>query len=598
MLKNTTRREVLKSAGALVATATFHPVLQAAIGDAKGIDASRVGLVIGNSSYADSPLTNPANDANAIAQSLGILGFKTQLLLNASLNDLSEAVAVYVEQLARQKAVGLFYYAGHGVQLGWRNYIIPIGAKIDRLDDVPKQAYELNIMLGALSKAKNPMNIIILDACRDNPFGKRLLPEQKGLSQFDAPIGSLLSYATSPGNTASDGSGANGLFTENLLREMKVPLARIEDVFKRVRLNVRIKSNGLQIPWESTSLEEDFYFIANEAQFRQAEREVVRARENAEAQAKANAQEQAQAKALTKAETEANDTAKAKALADADTKARLQAQADARESARAEAEIKAQVSLQNQSDDKKIKTELARWEMALASTTATATEDYLRLFPSGLYSQLALARLDALLAKAGEKKLNVQSSVANPYTKGSASGVSTYTIGDQFTYVDQDPYTHVVSKTYTETVTRVSDTQIEFDGGNRIVDMLGNEVTSTGTRFLTPAQFYPNTYALGQSWNTTFGWLKDDLLRHTTMSLNFKIVGRERLVIAAGTFNAFKIEGFGYVVDGPTAEVTYWIDPEKCSCPIVFEMRRRGRRLSSIAAERKELIAFQQRVVG
>ena len=118
---------------------------------------------------------------------------------------------------------------------------------------------DLNVLLQGLTRANNPMNVVILDACRDSPFGRRVPVEQKGLSQFDAPPGSLLAYATSPGNVASDGEGANGLYTENLLRELKVPEAKIEDVFKRVRLNVRRRSNGQQIPWESTSLEEDFY---------------------------------------------------------------------------------------------------------------------------------------------------------------------------------------------------------------------------------------------------------------------------------------------------------------------------------------------------
>jgi hypothetical protein len=102
--------------------------------------------------------------------------------------------------------------------------------------------------------------MIILDACRENPFGKAK-QAQKGLSQMDAPTQTILAYATSPGNVASDGDGANGLYTENLLREIKVPEAKIEDVFKRVRLAVRRKTNGAQIPWESTSLEEDFWFL-------------------------------------------------------------------------------------------------------------------------------------------------------------------------------------------------------------------------------------------------------------------------------------------------------------------------------------------------
>ena len=197
-----------------------------------------------------------------MGKELKVLGFDAQVLLDSSLKDLDSAIQAYGARISKSKAVGLFYYAGHGVQLAWRNYLIPVDANIDRVDDIPKQTFELNNMLIALNKAQNPMNIIILDACRDNPFGKKLPTEQKGLSQFDAPNNSLLCYATAPGNVASDGAGANGLFTENLLREMRDPEAKIEDVFKRTRLKVRLASKGQQVPWESTSLEEDFYFNA------------------------------------------------------------------------------------------------------------------------------------------------------------------------------------------------------------------------------------------------------------------------------------------------------------------------------------------------
>jgi len=259
MPTNIQRRSIIKTAGFLAGT-SFIPsgFLEAA----KGIDAPRIALIIGNSKYPDSPLTNPFNDANAMGKELKVLGFDTQVLLDSNLKDLASAIQAYSGRIAKSKAVGLFYYAGHGVQLAWRNYLIPVDANIDRVDDIPKQTFELNNMLLALNKAQNPMNIIILDACRDNPFGKKLPTEQKGLSQFDAPNNSLLCYATAPGNVASDGAGANGLFTENLLREMRDPEAKIEDVFKRVRLKVRLASKGQQIPWESTSLEEDFYFNA------------------------------------------------------------------------------------------------------------------------------------------------------------------------------------------------------------------------------------------------------------------------------------------------------------------------------------------------
>jgi uncharacterized caspase-like protein len=254
------RRKFLNFSAGLVGVSAVPAALRAAVADDGLINAPRVALVIGNSSYHNSPLENPINDATAIAKSLTDFGFQCQLLTNAKLQDMTAAIQSHGEQLARLKAIGLFYYAGHGAQLAWRNYLVPVDASIATLEDLPKQTLELNSLLQALKKAANPMNVIILDACRDNPFGSRIPLEQKGLSQFDAPIGSLLSYATAPGNTASDGEGANGLFTENLLREMRVTGAKLEDVFKRVRLQVRLKSKGAQIPWESTSLEEDFYF--------------------------------------------------------------------------------------------------------------------------------------------------------------------------------------------------------------------------------------------------------------------------------------------------------------------------------------------------
>lgn len=255
------RRRFIQSAGILATPWLLTPELHAAINNSATGGTPRVGLVIGNSRYPDNPLKNPSNDATSIAASITGLGFSVNLLIDAKLAELSQAVRAYAERLAKDKAVGFFYYAGHGVQLAWRNFLIPVDADIAKLDDIPSKAFELNALLSGLTKASNPMNIIVLDACRDNPFGTRVLAQQKGLSQFDAPPGSFLAYATSPGNTASDGSGNNGLFTENFLREMQNPVAKIEDVFKRVRLNVRLESKGAQVPWESTSLEDDFYFV-------------------------------------------------------------------------------------------------------------------------------------------------------------------------------------------------------------------------------------------------------------------------------------------------------------------------------------------------
>ncbi len=270
------RRLILK--GGLAAGSLFLPVPYAWVwaqseGMLKLLQAPKLALVLGNSNYKEGPLRNPANDAKAIGDVLKASGFDVTLKVDVNRAEMAAAVQAYVQAVAARKGVGLFYYAGHGVQLAWRNYMLPVDMAIDTLADIPKQGVEVNSLLEGLTKAANPMNLIILDACRDNPFGSLKGMDQKGLSQMDAPNSTLLAYATSPGNVASDGEGSNGLYTENLLRELKIPEAKIEDVFKRVRLAVRRKSNGQQVPWESTSLEEDFYFIPPKRQLAPSEEE-------------------------------------------------------------------------------------------------------------------------------------------------------------------------------------------------------------------------------------------------------------------------------------------------------------------------------------
>jgi uncharacterized caspase-like protein len=221
----------------------------------------RVALVIGNGRYSRiPPLKNAPNDADALGKMLKDLRFSVIAQVDASKAAMEEAISEYIARLAKDKAVGLFYFAGHGLQLRWRNYLVPVDASFQTSEDIPRNAVDLSSLLDGLRRVGNPMNVVILDACRDNPFGGELATG-KGLSQMDAPVGTLLAYATSPGNTASDGEGSNGLYTECLLREMRAPEAKIEDMFKRVRLSVRRASNGRQIPWESTSLEDDFYFV-------------------------------------------------------------------------------------------------------------------------------------------------------------------------------------------------------------------------------------------------------------------------------------------------------------------------------------------------
>ena len=219
----------------------------------------RVALVIGNGAYpGPAALPNPTNDAAAMTAALQRLGFSVTELRDGSREQMAAAVATVRERLRGKQGVGLFYYAGHGVQLDWHNYMVPVDANLTRSADVPVQALDVDTVIGAFKTAGNRLNILVLDACRDNPFSGAA--SGRGLAQMDAPPGTFLAYATAPGNVAEDGRGQNGLYTGFLVQELAKPAARIEDVFKRVRFQVRQKSQGRQVPWESTSLEDDFYF--------------------------------------------------------------------------------------------------------------------------------------------------------------------------------------------------------------------------------------------------------------------------------------------------------------------------------------------------
>ena len=220
----------------------------------------RLALVIGNAAYAAAPLLNPANDARAMSDALRGMGFTVIEVRDASKAQMQQALAQAGAALKGRHAVGLLYYAGHGLQLDWRNYMVPVDAQLTSAADVPAQTLDVQTVIDAFKLAGNRMNIVVLDACRDNPFAASA--SAKGLAPVDAPPGTFLAYATAPGNVAEDGSqqSGNGLYTQYLVQELGRRSTSIETMFKRVRLQVRRQSDGRQIPWESTSLEDEFYF--------------------------------------------------------------------------------------------------------------------------------------------------------------------------------------------------------------------------------------------------------------------------------------------------------------------------------------------------
>jgi uncharacterized caspase-like protein len=220
----------------------------------------RLALVIGNGVYREAPkLANPVNDARAMAAALERVGFRVTLLTDGSHRRMEEAIDTFGLAL-RPEDVGLFYYSGHGVQVRGENYLIPVDANPKAATVLKFEALNAARVLGMMEAAGNRLNLVILDACRNNPFKGFTKGLDPGLARMDAPSGSLLAYATAPGQVAEDGAGRNSPYTAALLRHLPTRGLKVEDVFKRVRTDVERATRKAQTPWEATSLKGDFYF--------------------------------------------------------------------------------------------------------------------------------------------------------------------------------------------------------------------------------------------------------------------------------------------------------------------------------------------------
>ena len=224
----------------------------------------RIALVVGNSNYSNvGKLVNPVNDANDIESVLKKLNFDVAKVTDATLTDIQQAVNVFLQALD-EYAVGLFFYAGHGMQIDGKNYIVPVDLNLSDKGKTMVSCYCLNSFLEGVSSYKGKTIICILDACRNNPFaqGRGLLT---GFAPFDnPPKGTIIAYSTSTDCTAFDGKYSNGLYTQVLKDAMLIPNLKIEEMFKAVRNKVsEISANQYgeeQLSWEYSSLVGDFYF--------------------------------------------------------------------------------------------------------------------------------------------------------------------------------------------------------------------------------------------------------------------------------------------------------------------------------------------------
>lgn len=223
---------------------------------------SKFALVVGNGAYQAGALKTPANDAKAMANTLRGLGFSVIELVDGSKAQLNEALTRAGEAMSGGMKIGLFFYSGHALQFGQRNYLVPVDAHLSGPKDVLANTLDIQAVLEVFERSGNRSNVFVFDACRENPFSASA--SGNGLAQMEAPPGTFLAFAATPGEVGDDSrlDSGHGMYTHHLLAELKQPGVKIEDLFKRVRFQVRKQSRGRQLPWESTSLEDDFHFGA------------------------------------------------------------------------------------------------------------------------------------------------------------------------------------------------------------------------------------------------------------------------------------------------------------------------------------------------
>ena len=232
---------------------------------ASAVEAARVALVMGNQAYVAGPLKNPVNDAEAMATALRGLGFNVTLVKNFKRDDIGRTVEGFANRIRAGDEVVVFY-AGHGLQVKGTNYLPAVDARIGVESDVALNSLNLNELLQRLDEAKAGVRLLLVDACRDNPYSRGFRSSTRGLARVEgAPSGTLMHFATKPGGVADDGNGSNGLYTTELLKHLGTPGLPVESMLKRVASGVRQASGGQQQPWTEGALDGEFYFAGGGA---------------------------------------------------------------------------------------------------------------------------------------------------------------------------------------------------------------------------------------------------------------------------------------------------------------------------------------------
>ncbi len=250
----------------------FEIIPDTSIQEIQTISKKRVALIIGNADYKFAPLKNPVNDAEDMKTSIKKLGFDVIFLKNASYKSMDLGIKNFKKKLGND-IIGLFYFSGHGVQYDGMNYMIPADISEPTVSAIKYKSIPIEYVLSNMEETNNQVNIIVLDACRNNPFKNGTRAVRKGLAQITAPSGSLIAYATSPGEVAEDGVGRNSPYTKYLKKFILDQDLYLEEIFKKVRNAVQKETKKRQTPWESTSLDGDDIYLAGTINHQQIEEE-------------------------------------------------------------------------------------------------------------------------------------------------------------------------------------------------------------------------------------------------------------------------------------------------------------------------------------
>ncbi len=434
----------------------------------------RLALLIGNASYKASPLANPVNDVRLMEGALIEAGFTVIKAENASIRDMRRLVRDFGDKLKASGGVGLFYFAGHGVQVRGENFLVSTDSDIRNEDEVADEALNASVILEKMQTAGNRMNLIILDACRNNPFAVKSRSASAGLATMSAPSGSLVAYSTAPGSVASDGSGKNGLYTEHLAKVIRQSGLPVEEVFKQVRAAVRKESNNTQTPWENTALEGQFFFKAP-AQGAATTPEVLAAASKPggpDPVAIELVMWDSVKTASTAGELQIyikrypsgifTDVAKARiaALGSAASErtanekaANERAAADRASAERNQASANATMA----TNPGPLALDMAFWESVKGSQRSNELQAYLTQYPQGVFSALAKARIEEVKNMALSTSNFAQPFAAGKSVPSEAIGVMVLT----------DPYTGLKTK-QTISVSEVTDEKVVYSSGDEI----------------------------------------------------------------------------------------------------------------------------------